>query len=170
MKIYVYNFADLTLIDCLDTCNNPQGLCALNPDTNVAVLAIPHTEKGHVKVRNFSQDKQGETTIPTHQGSIAAMALNRNGELLATASEKGTLVRVWNTTKAKAVCIFRRGADKAEIRDLQFSKNNTFMSVSSDHATIHLFKIDLTNAEAIGNAQDAEGVLEEEGKEENQKG
>jgi len=44
------------------------------------------------------------------------------------------------------------------------------MSVSSDHATIHLFKIDLTNAEAIGNAQDAEGVLEEEGKEENQKG
>ena len=98
------------------------------------------------------------------------MALNRNGELLATASEKGTLVRVWNTTKAKAVCIFRRGADKAEISDLQFSKNNTFMSVSSDHATIHLFKIDLTNAEAIGNAQDAEGVLEEEGKEENQKG
>ena len=57
MKIYVYNFADLTLIDCLDTCNNPQGLCALNPDTNVAVLAIPHTEKGHVKVRNFSVDK-----------------------------------------------------------------------------------------------------------------
>lgn len=82
------------------------------------------------------------------------MALNRNGELLATASEKGTLVRVWNTSKGKAVCIFRRGADKAEIRDLQFSKNNTFMSVSSDHATIHLFKIDLSNADAVGKATD----------------
>jgi len=23
VKTYVYNFADLTLIDCLDTCNNP---------------------------------------------------------------------------------------------------------------------------------------------------
>lgn len=106
-----------------------------------------------------------ETTITAHEGSIAAMALCRNGELLATASEKGTLVRVWNTTKSKPLCIFRRGADKAEIRDLQFSKNNTFMSVSSDHATIHLFKIDLTNADAIGNAQDDQGVLEEEAKE-----
>jgi len=129
------------------------------------VLAIPHTEKGHVKIRNFSQDKMAETTITAHEGSIAAMALCKNGELLATASEKGTLVRVWNTTKSKPLCIFRRGADKAEIRDLQFSKNNTFMSVSSDHATIHLFKIDLTNADAIGNAQDDQGVLEEEAKE-----
>ena len=33
MKIYVYNFSDLTLIDCLDTCYNPYGLCALNPDS-----------------------------------------------------------------------------------------------------------------------------------------
>ena len=97
------------------------------------------------------------------------MALSRNGELLATASEKGTLVRVWNTSKSKPVCMFRRGADKAEIMDLQFSKNNTFMSVTSDHATIHLFKIDLTNAEAIGNAAD-EGVLEEETKENAEKG
>jgi len=37
--------------------------------------------------------------------------------------------------------------------------------VSSDHATIHLFKIDLSNAEAVGNATDA-GDLEEDGKEE----
>jgi len=43
------------------------------------------------------------------------------------------------------------------------------MSVSSDHATIHLFKIDLSNADAIGNAQDDQGVLEEEAKED-QKG
>ena len=74
----------------------------------------------------------------------------------------------WPSTKGKAVCIFRRGADKAEIRDLQFSKNNTFMSVSSDHATIHLFKIDLSNAEAVGNATDEAG-LDEEAKED-QKG
>lgn len=53
VKTYVYNFADLTLIDCLDTCNNPNGLCALNSEGN-CMLAIPHTEKGHVKVRAFT--------------------------------------------------------------------------------------------------------------------
>lgn len=60
MKIYVYNFADLTLIDCLDTCNNPNGLCALNPDISnntPAVLALPHTDKGSVKVRSFQNVK-----------------------------------------------------------------------------------------------------------------
>jgi len=56
MKVYVYNFADLTLIDCLDTCNNPLGLCALNPDQDgdkTAVLAVPSTDKGYVRVRSF---------------------------------------------------------------------------------------------------------------------
>ena len=53
VKTYVYNFADLTLIDCLDTCNNPNGLCALNSE-GTCMLAIPHTEKGHVKVRAFT--------------------------------------------------------------------------------------------------------------------
>jgi len=122
MKIYVYNFADLTLIDCLDTCNNPNGLCALNPDSNTntrAVLALPHTDKGFVKVRSF-QDKKLETVISCHQGSIAAMALNRQGDLLTTASEKGTLIRVYrvNQEKPQELHIFRRGADKAEINDL----------------------------------------------------
>ena len=29
-RIYVYNFADLRLIDAIDTCNNPKGLCAMS--------------------------------------------------------------------------------------------------------------------------------------------
>ena len=36
--------------------------------------------------------------VPCHQGSIAAMALNKKGDLLATASEKGTLVRLWKVS------------------------------------------------------------------------
>jgi hypothetical protein len=67
MKIYVYNFSDLTLIDCLDTCYNPYGLCALNPDStgSLAVLAIPYTDKGKVKVRTFS-DRKLEMVVPCH--------------------------------------------------------------------------------------------------------
>lgn len=64
VKTYVYNFADLTLIDCLDTCNNPNGLCALNSEGN-CMLAIPHTEKGHVKVRAFKEQRE-EAIIMCH--------------------------------------------------------------------------------------------------------
>jgi hypothetical protein len=40
-RIYVYNFADLRLIDAIDTCFNPKGICALSPDPNISVLATP---------------------------------------------------------------------------------------------------------------------------------
>jgi len=87
------------------------------------MLAIPHTEKGHVKVRAFT-DRRIEAIIMCHQGSIAAMAMNRKGDLLATASEKGTLIRIWKVDSQNPTCpfMFRRGADKAEISDLQFSR------------------------------------------------
>ena len=65
VKTYVYNFADLTLIDCLDTCNNPNGLCALNSE-NSCMPAIPHTEKGHVKVRSFAEPNRTEAVIMCH--------------------------------------------------------------------------------------------------------
>ena len=62
-KVYVYNFVDLRLIDSFATCMNPSGLCALNPDTTVAVLATPHTVKGQVKVDKFSGGKQDKMII-----------------------------------------------------------------------------------------------------------
>ena len=47
-KIYVYNFADLKLVDHIDTIMNPLGLCALCPNSNNMVLACPGPERGTV--------------------------------------------------------------------------------------------------------------------------
>ena len=47
-KIYVYNFADLKLVDHIDTIVNPLGLCALCPNSNNMVLACPGPERGTV--------------------------------------------------------------------------------------------------------------------------
>ena len=127
------------------------------------MLAIPHTEKGHVKVRAFT-DQRVEAIIMCHQGSIAAMALNRHGDLLATASEKGTLIRIWKVDTPNPTCpfMFRRGADKAEINDLQFSRNSRFIAATSDHNTIHVFGIDMANVATDTNAEAQAAALEEE--------
>lgn len=94
-RVYVYNFADLRLIDAIDTCNNPKGICALNTETNNAVLATPDREKGSVRVSLC--DKSAIHTIQAHQGALAAIALNNTGSIMATASEKGTLIRIFST-------------------------------------------------------------------------
>ena len=54
-RVYVYNFADLRLIDAIDTCNNPKGLCALNPDgKDQAILVTPASQKGYVRIAYYS--------------------------------------------------------------------------------------------------------------------
>ena len=39
------------------------------------------------------------------QGNVAALAINSDGKQLATASEKGTLIRVWNTETLEKVIL-----------------------------------------------------------------
>jgi len=50
------------------------------------------------------------------------MALNFSGSLLATASDKGTLIRIFSTEDGTPLQEVRRGTDKAEIFSLTFDK------------------------------------------------
>ena len=112
-KIYVYNFADLKLIDHIETIVNPFGLCSLSPNATSTVLVCPGMQKGHVRVELY--DLKKTTFIIAHETSLACFEVNSEGTLLATASEKGTLVRIFNTNSGDLLQELRRGADKAEI-------------------------------------------------------
>ena len=68
-RIYVYNFADLRLIDAIDTCKNHKGLCALSSDNNISVLATPEKNKGQVKVTIY--EKNNQHIIEAHTSSIS---------------------------------------------------------------------------------------------------
>ncbi len=94
-RTYIYNFDDLRLIDAIETCPNQKGIVALNPDPENAVLATPDKTKGHVKVNSYEKNRLFQ--IKAHETALQAMCLNYAGTLLATMSEKGTLVRIWST-------------------------------------------------------------------------
>mmetsp|Transcript_23786 Transcript_23786/g.57653 ORF Transcript_23786/g.57653 Transcript_23786/m.57653 type:complete len:374 (-) Transcript_23786:139-1260(-) len=138
-KIYVYNFADLKLVDHIETIKNPKGLCALCPYASNTVLVCPGLQKGHVRVELYDMKKT--TIIPAHETSLACFALNHDGTLLATASEKGTLIRTYDTATGVGLQELRRGADRAEIYSICFDPTSEWLAVSSDHGTIHIFKL-----------------------------
>lgn len=64
-----------------------------------------------------------------------------------TASDKGTLMRVFNTGTGEKVNEVRRGADQAVITDLTIDPSNKFISCCSDKGTIHIFSLDKGQAD-----------------------
>lgn len=124
-RVYVYNFADLRLIDAIDTCNNPKGLCALNSDGPNAVLVTPANQKGYVRVAHYNTPGSSSTFM-AHEAAVEAMVLNKVGDILATASETGTIIRLFKTTilngeqQPKPFQEVRRGSTNANIQSLVF--------------------------------------------------
>ncbi|CAG8442333.1 2041_t:CDS:2 [Ambispora gerdemannii] len=80
--------------------------------------------------------------IPAHTGKLSCIALNEDGKKCASASEKGTLIRVFETSTGKLLNELRRGADRAEIYSISFNPDSTRLCVSSDKSTVHVFNLD----------------------------
>ena len=149
-RIFVYNFFDFTLLHTIETISNPRGQCALCADPRCCVLASCGLQKGHVRVELF--DISRTTLISAHDSALSCVALNTDGSRLATASERGTLVRVWDTRSGSRLVELRRGAEPAEIQCLNFNHDCSLLLVGSDHGTIHLFRLiahDGTDADAL---------------------
>ena len=69
------------------------------------------------------------------------MAFNNDGVLIATASEKGTLIRIFEVSNGQFLHEVRRGTDYAIITNLCFDDTSYILSCNSNHATIHLFSL-----------------------------
>jgi len=53
--------------------------------------------------------------LNAHQGEISCLAINTLGTLIASASSKGTLIRIWDTSHKVKVAELRRGSDTATL-------------------------------------------------------
>lgn len=53
--------------------------------------------------------------IAAHKGELGCISLNQHGTRLATASHKGTLIRVWDTVSRNQLVELRRGSDIATV-------------------------------------------------------
>ena len=159
-KVYVYDFSELRCVDGIETLANPQGLCALSTASGAAVLACPGLNKGGVRVEWFdAQPGSGASRIvkdpgrrtrflTAHDSPVAAMALTIRGERLATASEKGTLVRVFDTQSGTQQCELRRGLDTACIWSIAWSPDGLWCAATSDKGTAHVWDVPSATPEA----------------------
>lgn len=98
-----------------------------------------------------------------HKGDIVCMTISHDGRLVGTASDKGTIVRVFNTgvdtgyeSGNPMIYEFRRGSRPCHLYQLTFDRNATMLGCVGDTDTIHIF--DLKNRQT----QSTNGELNEE--------
>ena len=138
-KVYVYNFSDLRVESQMDTSTNDAGLVVISPMTERMVLACPGLNRGQIRVELF--DTGTTKFIAAHESALACLALSADGRLLASASDKGTLIRVFDTHTGGLLHEFRRGSDKAIVYSIAFNAKNTLLGVTSDKGTVHVFRV-----------------------------
>mmetsp|Transcript_25129 Transcript_25129/g.34469 ORF Transcript_25129/g.34469 Transcript_25129/m.34469 type:complete len:310 (-) Transcript_25129:241-1170(-) len=145
---------DLNKMECLRTLAidpNPKGLMALSADDSNSYLLLPQPAAsgggGDVIVYGAGDsDLRILHRFSVHQNhQLSAMALSSNGLLLATASELGTVVRIFTIPMGTTVCTLRRGSYPTTIYDIAFNARATRLAVSASTGTIHIFKVPAEN-------------------------
>jgi len=143
-RIDIHNISDMRVIHTIrDIPSNPKGLCALSVDNEKSYLAYPGSSQvGEVQIFD-TINLRAITMIPAHDSPLAAIAFDWHGTKLATASEKGTVIRVFLVPTGKRLFEFRRGVRRnATIYSLSFSPDSLYLSASSNLETIHIFRLD----------------------------
>merc|ERR1719262_329315 len=139
--IYVYTFDKLRVILHLTTNANSKGLCVLAAASDPWILCCPGQSTGAVRVQ-VGQDDRATHVFTAHQTALAALALNASGTLVATASETGTVVKVFQSSNGQELYRLRRSARPAVISCLVFRPDDRFLGVASSSSTVHIFKLD----------------------------
>lgn len=161
-QIYLYDIQTMKLLHTIETSPNPMAICALSPSSDNAYLAFPLPQKTsaaaaapahappnstHVapttgEVLLFDAVKlEAVNVLEAHRSPLSCMAFNTEGTLMATASDKGTIIRVFSIPEAQKLYQFRRGSMPSRIFSMAFNITSTLLCVSSATETVHIFKL-----------------------------
>ncbi|XP_028268414.1 WD repeat domain phosphoinositide-interacting protein 1 [Parambassis ranga] len=143
-SIYIHNIKDMKLLKTLlNTPSNPSGLCALSINHSNSYLAYPGSATiGEIIVYD-ANTLNTVTMIPAHDSPLAALTFNASATKLASASERGTVIRVFSVPEGVRLYEFRRGMKRyVSISSLSYSPDGQFLCASSNTETVHIFKLE----------------------------
>jgi len=143
-SLFIHNIRDMKVLHTISTTPpNPTGLLALSTHTDHCYLAYPgHTSIGELQIFD-AMNLCSQVIIPAHEGKLAALQFSHGGTRIATASDKGTVIRVFSSLDGSKLYELRRGLKRtAQIHSLSFSPCGTFLACSSNTETLHVFKLD----------------------------
>lgn len=162
-EIYLYDISNMSLLYTIPTSPNPTAICALSPSSQNCYLAYPlpkpREDTGNKRpshappLSTYIPPTSGEVlvfdtltlkavnVIEAHKSPLCCVSLNSDGSLLATASEMGTIIRVFSVPRGQKLFQFRRGTYPSTIYSMSFNLDSTLLCVSSVSDTVHIFRL-----------------------------
>jgi autophagy-related protein 18 len=168
-QIYIYDIATMKHVYTIETGSNPNGnlwsstayvgICSLSSAAENSYLVFPHPNNttptfnpSHTPSQPAPLQHTGEVLlfdtlkltpiniISAHKTPIAILSLSPKCDMLATASDKGTVIRVFSVPSGDKLFQFRRGSYPARITSMAFNHNSEYLAVGSDTETVHIFR------------------------------
>ncbi|KAK6456294.1 autophagy-related protein 21 [Scheffersomyces xylosifermentans] len=132
-------------------------------------------KKGHISLDDLKKDSNGWVVVydtiqlrprlifKAHNSRIAKITISNDNSKIATASSKGTIIRVFQIKKSSlnedkltisSVLNLRRGHNIAKINALSFNSDNSILGCGSESNTIHFFKLNEKDSNSPTNSDD----------------
>lgn len=167
-SLHIHNIRDMKILHTIrDTPPNPRGLCALSPCVDHCYVAYPGSSAvGEVQIFDavhlvsaappspplrprpppadppLCVSQNAKCVISAHDSPLAALAWSMCGRRLATASERGTVIRVFAVPERTRLYEFRRGVKRCvSIACLAFSACGAYLAATSNTETVHVFRL-----------------------------
>jgi len=139
-NVYLYNIFNFKLLKKINTITNHKGLVEITYFKHKFILACVGEEIGELRCFDMLENKS--LRINAHKSMINFITLSGPGNLVATSSVKGTIIRVFHILTGQLVKELRRGSDKTIINWIEFNHGEEMILCRSRKGTIHIFNTD----------------------------
>ena len=156
--INIISMKTMKTAETIITIDNPNGIGSISSSIDKYILCWPDLDKGKIAIKDFSELKSNSVVLSAiskdknsifksklsfqaHESEIVYLKLNNDGSKLATASKRGYIIRIFDTIKGCVIQELKRGSGDAKIYSINFSFDNNFVALTSDHGTAHIFVI-----------------------------
>jgi|LauGreDrversion4_2_1035121.scaffolds.fasta_scaffold551358_1 autophagy-related protein 18 len=141
--LHIFNFSDMKIIHSLEVNNlSTAHIVISHCIENDNIFCYSHfADQGLIKVYDLFS-LYLKHTIRAHKSKVGRLSINHKGDMVASCSEKGTIIRIFSIITGDKLYTFKRGISSTIIYSMCFNKINNQILVTSENGTVHLFLLE----------------------------
>lgn len=157
-EINIMSTSKIEICDTRTTYPNKKGIFTArminiaNTETKKLRIGTLGVKKGDIVIWEPETNILNSIEITAHAGEITNIKLSPKGTLVATTSENGTNIHVYESITGKQICKLRRGTNiikETKIYDICISEDDKYLACCSTNGTIHIFDLEKNNEKNV---------------------